>query len=404
MPALRFSMNPQTKNLLIVPVVCWVILLAVSCTPAATPAPTSTNLPPTLTPIPPTVTPTALPSPTVQPSTVPVLLKPNGISEVEKFLEGFSKNKSISGVMLIGYQGKILLNKSFGYADQAKKIANTPQTRFRISDFTKQFTAMAIVMLQSQGKLNVKDFMCQYIENCPTAWKDITIHHLLTHNSGLPEVSNELYFRTPPTSQAQLIADIKDIPLRHQPGQGPKYSNTGFGLLGGIIEKTSGMKYEEFLQKSIFTPLNMTNTGVAQKTTSGLALGYETKNSTEAIEYVDVFFVAADGLYSTVEDLYLWDQALYTNKLVSQAYLDQIFTPWVNYNKEFGLNFGYGWVVRNYEGHTFHWVNAGIKGFMGWFHRFPASNMTEIFLFNYGKTDFDFNNFLGEIGEMLVNW
>lgn len=238
-----------------------------SCeTPTAgnTPPPSPRPLPSSL----PLVASTALPVTTPQPSEV--------VSRTDAFLNQMLKAGLFSGSVLIARNGEILVSKGYGMANRQQQIPNTPQTKFRIGSVTKQFTAMAILMLQARGKLNVQDHICVYLTDCPPAWQPITIHQLLTHTSGIPDYRyfpDFPTFKELPASPAQTMARLKDKPLDFQPGAKWSYSTSGYIILGAIIEQVSGESYEAFLQQTIFVPLKLLDTGAAQNTTQ-LAIGY----------------------------------------------------------------------------------------------------------------------------------
>lgn len=365
----------QTK--LICLILCLTLLLAAACAPlpAPAPAPTNTPLPPTATSIPPTPTPTPIP--------------PDVIAEIDTMLGNLADKKLFVGSVLIASQGEVLLSKGYGLADQTQNIPNTPQTRFRLASLTKQFTAMAILILASQGKLTVEDLVCTYVTDCPATWKGITIHHLLTHTSGLHEYGSlpgYLTSRAIPSTPEQTIARFKDLPLDFAPGAEHRYSNSGYIVLGYIIEQVSGQSYEDFLKQSIFDPLNMSNTGYDHNS-NGLAVGYESRYTDRPADFIDMSIpFAAGALYSTVEDLYTWDQALYTEKLVPQSYLDQMFAPHVfipGSEQDGGWYYGYGWSVGFDErglAVTDHW--GGIEGFSTNITRYPNERTTLILLSN----------------------
>jgi CubicO group peptidase (beta-lactamase class C family) len=171
---------------------------------------------------------------------------PDRVARLDEILSRMAADETFSGSVLITQDGEVLLSRGYGSADRELGISNTPQTRFRLGSVTKQFTAMAILILQSQGRLNVQDPICSYIEDCPAAWEDITIHHLLTHTSGITYMvgnSGSL-----PITPAELIALFKESPLDFQPGEGFSYSNCGYWVLGTIIEQVSGQSYEDFIQ------------------------------------------------------------------------------------------------------------------------------------------------------------
>ncbi|MGH2498428.1 MAG: serine hydrolase domain-containing protein, partial [Ktedonobacteraceae bacterium] len=184
-------------------------------------------------------------------------------AQIDAYLTHLNATGVLSGSVLVAQNG-MLFAKGYGLADKDAGIANTPQTRFRIGSLTKQFTAMAILILQERGKLHVTDHLCLYIADCPTDWQPITIAHLLTHTSGIPDYTDLPDFAptwTQPTTPEELISRFKNLPLEFTPGSRFRYSNSGFILLGYIIERVSGESYATFLQDNIFSPLKMKNSG-----------------------------------------------------------------------------------------------------------------------------------------------
>ena len=255
------------------------------------------------------------PSPTLTPTPTPTAISPELISGIDVWLSQQGNDGKFSGAVLVARQGDVLLSQGYGLADREQNLPNMAQTRFRLGSITKQFTAMAILILKARGKLDVKDPICNYITDCPSTWEGITIDHLLTHTSGIPDLISLPDYRSTlatPSPPKQTIARFKDLPLDFQPGEKWSYSNSGYIVLGYIIERTSGQSYEDFLQQSIFTPLNLSNTGYDHNSSS-LAVGYPDRHSTLPAEFIDMSIpYAAGALYSTVEDLYRWEQALST--------------------------------------------------------------------------------------------
>jgi CubicO group peptidase (beta-lactamase class C family) len=273
-------------------------------------------------------------------------------AKVDDYVNGLVKANQFSGSILVARDGKVLVSKGYAMANLEYEAPNTPQTRFRLGSITKQFTATAIMMLEERGKLNVQDSVCKYVTDCPATWQAVTIRHLLSHTSGIPNFTSfpdYIKTMTQPTTMDSLIARFKDKPLDFQPGEQWRYSNSGYVLLGHIIEKLSGKSYEAFLQENIFDPLKMTNTGYDSpaRIIKNRAAGYETKGEAMVnASYLDMTIPhAAGALYSTVEDLYLWDQALYTEKLISKKSFDAMFTPVKN-------DYGYGWGIGKQYGLT----------------------------------------------------
>jgi len=184
-------------------------------------------------------------------------------AKVDGYISPYLKIGNFSGSILIAKEGRILLSKGYGMANLEHDVPNTPQTIFRLGSVTKQFTSMAIMQLQEKQLLNVDDPIAKYLPTYPNG-EEITIHHLLTHTSGVPDFTSfPDYEKTMmlPSPVEKTIERFKDKPLEFTPGEKFKYSNSGYILLGYIIEKVSGKSYEEFLKENIFQPLNMMNTG-----------------------------------------------------------------------------------------------------------------------------------------------
>jgi CubicO group peptidase (beta-lactamase class C family) len=286
------------------------------------------------------------PSPTLEPE--------DPASNIEKTLNFLTERESFTGGVLVARNGQVLLSQGYGLADRDKNLPNTPQTKYRLSSITKQFTAMAILMLQAKNKLNVQDPVCRYILDCPAMWQGITIHHLLTHTSGIPDFTDFPDYETTratPSSPLQTIARFKDRPLDFKPGEKWSYSNSGYIVLGYIIEQVSGHSYETFLQQNIFEPLQMKDTGYDHND-GNLATRYTGfYDHWEKVDYTDMTIpYAAAGLYSTIEDLYRWDQVLYTEQLLPRDLLNLMFTAQAT-TPISSLSYGYGWFVGKMNNH-----------------------------------------------------
>jgi CubicO group peptidase (beta-lactamase class C family) len=224
---------------------------------------------------------------------------------------------------------------------------------------------MAILILQRRGKIDVQDRVCYYVSNCPPAWQAITLHHLLTHTSGIPD-----YYASPdwssfqgkPMTPADLMALFIDKPLDFQPGKNWKYSNSGYIVLGNIIERVSGNTYETFIKENILDPLNMANTGYLNNP-EDLAVGY--KNATEDLPapFEDMSgLYAAGGLYSTTGDLYLWDQAIYNDKLIPKGFRARMLTSYATSSLYDGSSYGYGCFIDEIAGHKAIFHTGRIEG------------------------------------------
>jgi CubicO group peptidase (beta-lactamase class C family) len=331
----------------------------------------------------------------VAPTTTPF---PNA-AQIDAYLQRLSDTGVLSGSVLVA-QNSMLFSKGYALADKDARIPNTPETRFRIGSVTKQFTAMAILILQESGKLRVQDSLCQYISQCPQDWQPIKLYHLLTHSSGIPDYTNFADFVatwTEPTTPEQLIARFKDMPLDFAPGSRFRYSNSGYVLLGYIIERVSGESYATFLQKHIFAPLGMRNTGydVTNPTLPQHATDYYSGYVKPEAYDMSVLY-AAGALYSTVEDLYLWDQALARHTLVSQQSLDAMFTvhmPCPPPGSPGGCllrtdkGYGYGWfIAAEPEGKLIYHVGH-IDGYFAYNGFYPSRDLDVVVLSNLETTD-----------------
>jgi len=309
------------------------------------------------------------------------------LSEIDTSISDLAENKRFSGSILIAQGDQVLLSKGYGQADIERGEPNTPQTRFRIYSVTKGFTATAILILQDQGTLNVQDHLCEYIVDCPAAWQEITIHHILTHTSG---ISDKIFFEKIAGRQeeqftpAELIALFKDAPLDFQPGQEWRYSNPGYILLGYIIEQVSGQTYEEFLQEHIFSPLNLLNTGYDHME-NGVATGYSSYGyKARAIDTSQPY--SAGGLYSTVEDLYHWVQAFQTDHYFSKKVFASLLVPFVpapseeHFSKD--MSYGYGWMIGERNGHRLVGHTGSYYGFCSFLEYYPDEQISIIVLSN----------------------
>jgi len=375
---------------------CVLLILASACQPVASPtSPTVTLVPtnqPTLAALPsetPTPIPTQPPTATAtQPLPTPTPTPYNVAEEVDTYLNSLVEANAFSGAVLVAQDSQILLSRGYGLANRAQDVPNTPQTRFRICSITKQFTAIGVLILQDRGQLSVSDPICDYLPQCPSAWKGITIHHLLTHTSGIPDfVDLPGYDSTKglPTTPLQLIARFRDEPLQLDPGTRWQYSNSGYIILGYIIEQVSGQAYGAFIEDNIFAPLQMDDSGYDHNL-EVIATGYTgIGDRWNEADHIDASVpYAAGALYSTIEDMYRWDQALYTEQLVPQESLDAMFTPYVG--SPIG-DYGYGWFITYKHHRRVVRHGGGGDGFVTVIERYPNDRLTLILLSNRETAD-----------------
>ncbi len=313
--------------------------------------------------------------------------------ELENYMKALEEKENFHGTILVSKDGKLLLNKGYGYADIDQSTLIKPGTTFAIGSVTKQFTAMAIMQLVESGLISVEDKVSKYLPELANG-KLITINQLLTHTSGLAnytDLENFFIMDSEGVVPMDMVHLIKDIPLEYTPGDGFKYSNTNYLILGIIVENITDMSLEEYLDKNIFTPLNMTSTG----TTYGVK--NTAQDATAYAGYLDLVPIddsvllkkayGAGNLYSTVEDLYRWDRALNTEKLVKKETLNLIFQEYVDISDT--ADYGYGWMIQNTEKgkEIFHGGNT--LGFTSNIARYVDEDLTIIVLINNGYYDVD---------------
>ena len=329
----------------------------------------------------------------IQFATLQVAIGQSNTAKLDELMNLYTEYGQFNGSVLVAQNGKVIYKKGFGMANMEWDIPNQSDTKHRLGSITKQFTSMLILQLVEQGKLKLDVPITTYLPDYNKSNGDkITIHHLLTHTSGTPNYTAfPGFFRDSsrePYTPDEFVKVFADSTLQFTPGEKFNYSNSGYFLLGVIIEKVTGKSYEQVLQENIFTLLKMNNSGYDHHSTilKNRATGYEkTGNTYINANYLDMSIpYAAGSLYATVEDLYLWDQALYTNKLLSKKYMDLLFT---NHIPAFGGHYGYGWgiyKVPNGEANDSLKVishGGGINGFNTLISRFPADKNL-IVLFN----------------------
>jgi CubicO group peptidase (beta-lactamase class C family) len=310
-------------------------------------------------------------------------------NKVDSIFRYLHKKRGFNGTVLVTKYDQVIYKGAFGYANFICKDTLTTETTFQLASVSKQFTAMAIMMLQERGDLHYDDSVQQYIPEFP--YNGITIRSLLTHRSGLP---NYMYFSDklwPDRKVALANDDVLNLMKEHQPKVYFKpdarfdYSNTGYSLLASIVEKVSGMPFAEFLKEEIFEPLDMTRTytftpelGIQKE---NIATGYISGRRRRAPDYMDTV-LGDKGVFSTVEDLYKWDQALYTQKLVKRKTLEEAFTAVKPIDKK-KEDYGFGWRIRQVEnGDTITYHGGLWHGFNTYLLRNPKDHSTIIVLSN----------------------
>jgi CubicO group peptidase (beta-lactamase class C family) len=306
---------------------------------------------------------------------------------VDQIFKSAQSGTTPGASVLVSQDGKIIYEKGFGYADVGNKVPVTSETKFRIGSITKQFIATCILKLQEEGKLSVQDKLSKYIPGFPRG-DEVTLHHLLTHTSGIHSYTNRpgfLKYLTMPITSASLVDTIEAYPYDFNPGDRYQYNNSGFFLLGYILEKLSGKSLAVYLKETLFTPLGMNNTGIYE-TTAVLdheAYGYTYLNDTllKAFNWDMSWAGGAGALYSTTKDLYTWNEAVFNGKILSDASLKTAFTPVVLNNNE-KFDYGYGWSLGDFRGNKFISHGGGLHGFQSYIERQPEKKVTVVVLCN----------------------
>mgnify|MGYP002641298001 CR=1 FL=1 len=305
----------------------------------------------------------------------------NHNSEINALFEGYSGKLPGAAAMVI-QNGDILYQGTFGMADIDQGIAVSDSSNFRLASVTKQFTAMAILQLMDDNQLNFNTSLREIFPAFPMYAADINYGHLLHHTSGLLDYEG-------------LIADSATVPVRDAdvldllllqdttrflPGSDYSYNNGGYALLALTVERISGMPFQDYLKENIFKPLQM-HTSVAflkgYNEVPNRAYGYYLKD--HSILFSDQSMTSSvlgdGGIYTSLKDMYKWDQALYGTTLVSQAMIDSAFTPWLD-------TYGCGWRIEPYKGHERISHTGSTCGFRNVYQRFPDSNLSIVVLTN----------------------
>jgi CubicO group peptidase (beta-lactamase class C family) len=307
----------------------------------------------------------------------------NDVARMERAIDLQMSKGQFMGAVLVARDETILINKGYGYANLDWKVPNSPTTKFHLGSVTKQFTAACILLLEERGKLKTEDFVKKYLPDAPTAWEHITIFNLLTHTSGIPDYTGLTDFEatmTMPATPEQLVVRFRDKPLEFEPGSRFNYSNSGYVLLGYLIEKISGEPYSKFVQDNIFTPLGMRDSDYDSniRVIARHATGYVPGPDGPAVgPYIDMSLpFSAGGLYSTTGDLLRWEEALYGGKLLTAASLRKMTTP---FRDDYALGLG---ARKTPNGRRLFWHNGGGLGFSNWLGYLPAENVDVIVLGN----------------------
>ena len=306
---------------------------------------------------------------------------PSLAGKLDALFKSQYKAEHPGATVIVVKDGKKVLRKAYGAANLDTKILLTPGTVLRLGSITKQFTAVAILILADEGKLALNDPITRFFPDYPTGGKVITVEHLLTHTSGIPSFTGKPDYvanMTKDVRVGQMIDSFKNDPLEFEPGTEHRYNNSGYFLLGAIIEKVSGLSYASFLEQRIFTPLGMKDTAYegSERSKARRAAGYSAKEKgygpSAPLSMSQPY--AAGALVSTVDDLAKWDAAIAAGKLLKPASWKLAFTPYM-LTPEKSADYGYGWHVGTLQGAPVIDHGGGINGFRTYALRLPEQKI-----------------------------
>ena len=315
-------------------------------------------------------------------------------AKIDELMKAYNSYRQFNGAVLVAENGKVIFKKGYGLANMEWNIPVEPDTKFRLGSITKQFTSMLVLQLVQEGKIKPEGKLTDYLPDYRKDTGDrITIHQLLNHTSGIPSYTGMPNFfkdvSRNPYSVSDFVKKYASGDLEFEPGTKWNYNNSGYFLLGAIVERVTGKPYEQVLKERILDPVGMKNTGYDHHETilAKRASGYEKRPGGYInAPYLDMSLpYAAGSLYSTVDDLYLWDQALYTDKLLSPQLKELMFKPGLS-------NYAYGWVVQKGplgaqdEPVTIIQHGGGINGFNTLITRLPESKNLIVLLNSTGGT------------------
>jgi CubicO group peptidase (beta-lactamase class C family) len=308
--------------------------------------------------------------------------------ELALVFEQLEKEHSLSGAILVSQDGEVVFEKAYGFASRQLNVPNVLETKFHIASVTKMFIAMAALILYEQGLIKLHEKPAAYLPELAALDKDITLHHLLSHTSGLEDIYDvpNLRFEMQQLKHegGDLLSYLVKLPQLFKPGEGWSYSSTGFILMGYIMEKVTGLSFAELMKRYVLTPLSMTNTGhdLPRRINPGRAYGHTVENG-EVVhadnDRLSIFEEAPGELYSTVQDLKKWCDALFACPLVSPHTLQLMFTPhgqgtaWGSF-----WQYGYGCFL----GSGFRMHGGATQGFRSLIRQYPGQKVSIIVLLN----------------------
>lgn len=317
------------------------------------------------------------------------------LGDMQKIEEYFNNIKDFSGAVSITQNDTVLFKKTYGYAQREFQILNDCSIKFNIASNTKSFTAVAIMILHEKGLLAVTDKVNKYIAGIPDS---VTIHHLLTHTSGIPNYYSHWDDMRACNNLDEMVGKISGWKLEFEPGQSYAYCNSGYLLLAHIIEKVSKMRFEEFLQEHIFKPLTMINSGSICKTTDASTLHVIDKKASGYVKQADFICGAPSlsqplallgngDLYASIDDMTLWVQELFAGKILNAESLETLLSCHVAMEGSLDRFHAYGWFIDKQHDKQVAEYSGALVGYLSKVVRFIDDNITIVVLTNVEDRD-----------------
>ena len=328
------------------------------------------------------------------PSTAPAV----NTARMEQVIQSHVGTGGFMGTVLVARDGKVVLDKAYGMANVEWDVPNAPNTKFRLGSITKQFTAAAILKLEMMGKLRVSDPISKFVGPVPDDKRAITVHHLLTHTSGLTDQLGGDYEAL---SRKDMLDGALESELRSAPGTEYSYSNLGYSILAAIVEKVSGRSYEEFLAAQLFAPAGMRQTGyvLPEWGPEQVAVEYDENGEPKGRPFHHPW--AEDGPYwnlrgnggllSTARDMFRWHVALRGEEILSKSAKEKMFKPHVPEEEGGESYYGYGWVVSPADEGRILWHDGGNGWSLGVLARFPDQDAMVFWVSNHAYKDGEWN-------------
>jgi CubicO group peptidase (beta-lactamase class C family) len=319
--------------------------------------------------------------------------------KIDSLMSHSFENGLFNGTILISQNNEVTYRKSLGYANFDTKELLKPESSFYLASVSKQFTTMAVMILKERGKISYEDKLSSFFPDFPEYANEVTIRHMMTHTSGIPDHYRLDAYRVGLNNDDVYNILVNQDTLDFAPGSRYQYSNGGYVLLSMIVEKVSQQPFHEFMRDNIFTPLEMSNTLVydqSEPEVSNRAIGF---NARRDLDDYEIFTTGAGGIYSNIDDLFKWDQALNTSKLISLETLNEAYQPYILSSGD-TTDYGFGWGVNledNWVGHS-----GGLSGFRTYLRRYLDTGDAIILLTNNGNA-FDLRGIVAGLDNILSN-